>query len=189
MTATKPPTPRTEKRQSLQFPMIPPLRSTITLDKENQRQTSVGSVGTSTGMPPKFTREAASPLRVPVVVPDSALAAAAPSTATTPFGSSHSRSPHQSPSVFGAVASSSSSNSTSRLARRVLRYGETMESLFALDEESTDEHWKLARSIADGSAADDAKAWRRILHLVSQKAQEKGARTTKGTFFIFFPFH
>lgn len=158
-----PPTPTPRVR----FPMIPPLPSSLNLDKENQRQTSMRPFQRSEASPP---------------IKDRVLSASASST----FSSSHSRSPHRSPSVFTLASSSPRIGITgiptsSRLDRRVLRYGETMESLFVLDKECTDEHWKLARSLADGSAADNANVWRRILHLLAAKAQEKHNIACKGT--------
>jgi hypothetical protein len=172
-TSGKPPTPSTvrastEKRKSLQFPMIPPLPSSLNLDAENQRQ-AVNN---------RFSREAASPLTKETAGSVRSAGTATSSTGSATFGggiSLNSRSPHpRSPSVFAVTSTASS-----RLARRVLRYGETMESLFALDKDSTDDHWKLARSIADGSLADDVKAWRRMLHLVTAKVPEKN--TVAGT--------
>lgn len=194
-TGSRPPTPTpnprnfpssTEKRRSLQFPMIPPLPSSLNLDKENQRQTSMRpdsnnhshSHSNTAAVPGSHSlhRSASTPIKEGTL-----------STSST-FSSSHSqsRSPHRSPSpsIFPLASLTSShtpgASSSSRLARRVLRYGETMESLFALDKECTDEHWKLARSLVDGSAADDANAWLRILHLLAAKAQERHNIACKG---------
>jgi hypothetical protein len=190
---SRPPTPTptrriipssTEKRRSLQFPMIPPLPSSLNLDKENQRQTSMRPDSSSNSNAAaagshSLHRSASTPIK------ESSLSAS--STFSSSY--SHSRSPHQSPSpsVFPLASLTSSAthtgigpSSSSRLARRVLRYGETMESLFALDKECTDEHWKLARSLVDGSAADDANAWLRILHLLAAKAQERHNIACKG---------
>jgi hypothetical protein len=187
---TPTPTPRgfpssTEKRRSLQFPMIPPLPSSLNLDKENQRQTSMARPdsnshsNTAVAGSHSLHRSASTPIK------EGALSASSPFSSS--YSQSHSRSPLRSPSpsVFPLASLTSSTpgaitSSSSRLARRVLRYGETMESLFALDKECTDEHWKLARSLVDGSAADDANAWLRILHLLADKAQERHNIACKG---------
>jgi hypothetical protein len=189
---SRPPTPNprnfpssTEKRRSLQLPMIPPLPSSLNLDKENQRQTSMArpdsnshSKTVAAAGSHSLHRSTSTPIK------ESALSASSPFSSS--YSQSHSRSPHRSPSpsVFPLASLTSStpgaSSSSSRLARRVLRFGETMESLFALDKECTDEHWKLARSLVDGSAADDANAWLRILHLLADKAQERHNIACKG---------
>jgi hypothetical protein len=190
-TGSRPPTPNprhfpssTEKRRSLQYPMIPPLPSSLNLDKENQRQTSMArpdshshsNTAAVTGSH-SIHRSASTPIK------EGALSASSPFSSS--YSQSHSRSPHRSPSpsVFplaSLTSSTAGASSSSRLARRVLRYGETMESLFALDKECTDEHWKLARSLVDGSAADDANAWLCILHLLADKAQERHNIACKG---------
>jgi hypothetical protein len=189
-TGSRPPTPNpkhfpssTEKRRSLQLPMIPPLPSSLNLDKENQRQTSMARPdsnshsSTAAAGSQSLHRSASTPIK------EGTLSTSSPFSSS--YSQSHSRSPHRSPSpsVFPLASLTSSTpgaSSSSRLARRVLRYGETMESLFALDKECTDEHWKLARSLVDGSAADDANAWLRILRLLADKAQERHNIACKG---------
>ncbi len=48
---------------------------------------------------------------------------------------------------------------------RILRYRETIESLFCLNAQSSEEHKELCRDVVDGPLADDAGTWRRILEL------------------------
>jgi hypothetical protein len=216
-TSSRPPTPTsrnnnipstTEKERSLNFPMIPPLPSSLNLDKENQRQTQtssrrpfqtrIESTAAATDAPNSNIKTAASGshslhssghrrrgLEASPPIKESALSTSSPFSSSHKQSHSHSRSQLRSPSVFPLASSSSSPtgiSSNSALARRVLRYGETMESLFALDKECTDEHWKLARSLADGSAADDANVWLRILHLLAAKAQERHNIACKGKY-------
>jgi serine/threonine-protein kinase TTK/MPS1 len=58
--------------------------------------------------------------------------------------------------------------------RSVLRFGETTEFLFCITGESSLEHRKLSRSIADGSQADDPKAWRQVLRCASELKSSNG---------------
>lgn len=67
----------------------------------------------------------------------------------------------QSPSP-GSLGSTAKSN-----RRSVLRFGETTEILFCVTGESSQEHRRLSRSIADGSLVDDPKAWRQVLQFAS----------------------
>jgi serine/threonine-protein kinase TTK/MPS1 len=53
--------------------------------------------------------------------------------------------------------------------RRVLRYGETMESLFCLSENSSPEMQQLCLEICDGTLADDTSAWRCVLELAEKE--------------------
>lgn len=53
--------------------------------------------------------------------------------------------------------------------RRVLRYRESMESLFCLTKESSDEYRQLCIDIVEGGLADDAATWRRVLELASEQ--------------------
>jgi hypothetical protein len=189
---SRPPTPNprhfpssTEKRRSLQVPMIPPLPSSLNLDKENQRQTSMARPDSNSNSSTAAAGSHSLHRSVSTPIKEGTLSASSPFSSSYSQSHSHSRSPHRSPSpsVFPLASLTSSTpggSSSSRLARRVLRYGETMESLFALDKECTDEHWKLARSLVDGSASDDANAWMRILHLLADKAQERHNIACKG---------
>jgi serine/threonine-protein kinase TTK/MPS1 len=67
--------------------------------------------------------------------------------------------------------SSFSSSSTAMLNRsgkkRVLLFGETIESLFCLNKVSNtnDEHYQLCRGIVDGPCTDDPGTWRRVLEM------------------------
>lgn len=52
-------------------------------------------------------------------------------------------------------------------SRRILRYGETLESLFLIDMNKVDpQHLKLCRQIIDGTSADDPDVWRKVLSVV-----------------------
>jgi len=63
---------------------------------------------------------------------------------------------------------SSSTTMPSRSAKkRVLKFGETIESLFCLNKVSStyDKHYKLCREIVDGPCTNDPGAWRRVLEM------------------------
>ena len=47
--------------------------------------------------------------------------------------------------------------------RRVLRYAETLDALFLLNEQSSPAHRQLCHEIATGTLADDANAWMKVL--------------------------
>ena len=66
-------------------------------------------------------------------------------------------------------------NSSSR--RGVLRYRETMEGLFSITSDSSEEYQQLCRDIVDGHLADDAASWCRVLELAS--AQESNHRNKR----------
>jgi hypothetical protein len=59
--------------------------------------------------------------------------------------------------------------------RGVLRYGETTEGLFLIDQSSSEEYRELCRK-AVHSAEDDAAVWRRILETVSEKVSNNSRR-------------
>jgi hypothetical protein len=65
--------------------------------------------------------------------------------------------------------------------RRVLRYRETMESLFCLTLKCSSEHWQLCREIVDGSLADDASTWRRVLQLALEQDEQNRGPTASNT--------
>ncbi|CAJ1935003.1 unnamed protein product [Cylindrotheca closterium] len=58
---------------------------------------------------------------------------------------------------------------------RVLRYGESMESVFCLSQGSTERHRSLCEGIADGSLADDPSAWRKVLELAARSASSSSS--------------
>jgi hypothetical protein len=72
------------------------------------------------------------------------------------------------------------SSGSGRAGRRrgILRYGETMETFFGLDQNSSAEYWRLCRQVVDGSAADDPEAWNRVLE--AARSQHAGA-SNRGT--------
>lgn len=63
--------------------------------------------------------------------------------------------------------------------RRVLLFGETMESLFGITESSDEEQRLLCRSIVDGSHADDPGTWRRVLQLADNQNNNAGGKEAR----------
>jgi len=53
---------------------------------------------------------------------------------------------------------------------RVVRYGETIDSLFCLQEDSCEGHNDLCNEIANGNKADDPRSWRKVLEMASRYA-------------------
>jgi len=94
-------------------------------------------------------------------------------TMTSSLSSSTPSSLSSSSPLFGAVTGKSTTASIGlekqRGGRSVLRFGETVESLFGITKQSSLEHKRLAKGIADGSLADDPQAWRQVLQLASQE--------------------
>lgn len=64
----------------------------------------------------------------------------------------------------------SSIQQTPNKNRSVLRYGETVESLFCLSTESGEQHRQLCRGIIEGSLAENPSTWRKVLKLASEQA-------------------
>lgn len=160
-----------EQRKTLQFPLIPPLPPSNAYEKENQRQPDASSRSRNTD----------------VVVNNKTTLATRNNTSTltlTPK-SRNSSSSHLS------LSSSLMEQSPASLPRRnsngsklrVLRYGETIDSLFLLDNETTAEHHQLCRDIADGRSADDASSWLRAVQAASdQVAKEASSNADRGMF-------
>mmetsp|Transcript_4835 Transcript_4835/g.10513 ORF Transcript_4835/g.10513 Transcript_4835/m.10513 type:complete len:1058 (-) Transcript_4835:1044-4217(-) len=53
---------------------------------------------------------------------------------------------------------------------RILRFGETVDSLFCLSGTTTDLHRQLCHDIVNGTLADDAKSWRTVVEVASVHA-------------------
>jgi hypothetical protein len=71
----------------------------------------------------------------------------------------------------GNVGRSSNSSSQKRNRPSVLRFGETVESLFQLDGMSSSEYWNVCRSITSDSHENNDKEiplWRKILELATE---------------------
>jgi serine/threonine-protein kinase TTK/MPS1 len=62
----------------------------------------------------------------------------------------------------------SSTKQTPNKTRSVLRYGETVESLFCLSKTSSEQHRQLCKSIIEGSLADTPSTWRKVLEFASE---------------------
>ena len=94
----------------------------------------------------------------------------------SPFSSSPS---YASPAPAIPISSSSSASMPNRSGKkRVLLFGETIESLFCLNKISNtnDEHYQLCRGIVDGPCTDDPGAWRRVLEM-AWNSSNNGAGT------------
>jgi len=129
----------------MQFPLIPPLPPSNAYDKENQRQpeaqnrsNDVGSykLAPTRGLSPSLTPQSRNS-----------------SLGIKPLSAHRESSLASSPSQPVMRRHSQGSK------RRVLRYGESIDSLFCLSESTTSQHRRLCRDIAEGPLADDPSAW------------------------------
>lgn len=57
---------------------------------------------------------------------------------------------------------------------RILRFGETVDSLFCLTDRTTDLHRRLCHDIVNGTLADDARSWRTVVEVASVHAAGAG---------------
>lgn len=72
-------------------------------------------------------------------------------------------------------------SSSTLSTRRVLRYRETMESLFCLTSKCSSEHWQLCRDIVEGEMADDAFTWLRVLQLAKEQDERNRGSSASST--------
>jgi hypothetical protein len=144
------------------MPSIPPLPAGAALEKENREQPENDTSGQS--------------------IVDAANTNKPASSTNSATISSHSRSSSlshvQRDPIHGVPKLSSRDSPSPQLLsrtysngnkRKVLRYGETLESLFCLANDTPYEHRRLCQDIADGPLADDAASWRRVLKVASNK--------------------
>ena len=65
--------------------------------------------------------------------------------------------------TFGSINSNMSCTKLVKPTERILRYGETVDSLFCLTDASDSRHRKLCTEICSGEKSNDAAAWRKAL--------------------------
>lgn len=81
---------------------------------------------------------------------------------------------------------SAKNSASTRCSRKVLRYRETIEGLFGITLDSSEEYRQLCRDIVDGHLADDAASWCRVLEIAN--SQERNCRNrdkTSGKYCIY----
>ena len=151
------------KSKSSSFPIIPPLAM---LDKENTRENIRKSDVKSGKEEKSLSRKSKNAKTV------ASLRSLSPSTGVSP--QIRHAATHNSDRVIplrkqdnmhsrSLIARSSLASSKKEVKRRILRYGETVESLFCLDESSSLEHRRLCNNIVDGLVENEACSWRRAI--------------------------
>lgn len=70
--------------------------------------------------------------------------------------------------IFSSSPLPRTSSKTPNKSRSVLRYGETIDSLFCLSRKSTEQQRQLCKNIIEGSLADSPSTWRRVLEMASE---------------------
>jgi len=157
-------------KKSLKIPTIPRFPSSLARDKENQRQqltknnSSPSPFSSSRSTKPSQSvlstnNELSYSSGAGVLLPS--LKPPAYDRGNLPQSSRHYRPLHNSSDDYSPSKSSCSSLSR----RRVLHFGESLESLFNLDSNCSEEHYRLCRAIVDGISVDDASVWRRVVEL------------------------
>ena len=159
----RPPSSRgSDQHKPLQFPLIPPLRPSNSYEKENQRQPEALSRSTD--------------------VSSSKAATARGSSLLTPQSRNYLT--HQPLSAHGATSLGSSPVLPRRNSqghkRRVLRYGETIESLFCLTEQTTSDHRRLCCDIVEGPLADDVTSWLSVVEAASEQMAKNTGNAEQG---------
>jgi hypothetical protein len=161
----RPPSSRgSDQRKPLHFPLIPPLRPSNSYEKENQRQPEALSRGTDVSVASSKSTARGSHLLTP---------------------QSRNYLSHQPVSAHGETSLGSSPALPRRNSqgskRRVLRYGETIESLFCLTEQTTSDHRQLCRDIVEGPLADDVTSWLSVVEAASDQMARKTGNAEQGT--------
>lgn len=162
---TSPRRPGSEQRKPMQFPLIPPLPPSNAYDKENQRQAEAQNRSSNVGSQKKPVSRGLS------LTPQSSRNS---SLGIKPL-SAH-RESYLASSPSQPVMRRHSQGSK----RRVLRYGETIDSLFCLAENTTSQHRRLCRDIAEGPLADDPSAWLRVVLAAAEEVAKSADANEKG---------
>lgn len=163
--------PGSEQRKPMQFPLIPPLPPSNAYDKENQRQSEAQNWSNETS----HKKPAAAPSRGLTLTPQSSRNNS--SLGLKPL-SAH-RESYLSSSPSQPVMRRHSQGSK----RRVLRYGETIDSLFCLTENTNSQLRRLCRDIAEGPSADDSNAWLRVVQAATKEVAKSADTSEKGEIF------
>jgi len=154
-------------------------------EKENRHRVGDGSVGdlaaSKTGFSPPFANGTAPPIAdSPKVreVPPSAAKFTTPLTQRRALGTlkTPQSSTHHKELLLPRTSGRNDASAATPLggkSRRVLRYGETMDSLFCLSDNSTASHRKGCQDIVNGTSVDDPAVWIDVL-----KASIAGASQT-----------
>ena len=168
-----PSTMGSEQRIPLQFPLIPPLPHSNSYGKENQRQSEAQSRTNPTDSLKKTAHRSGSS---PSHTPQSRTALSRQPLSVNRRASADGASPAQLlPRRFSQGGK-----------RRVLRYGETVESLFLLTEQTSAEHRRLCQDIVEGPLSDDASSWLRAIQAASQRVAKNQDIGEQGVFKILF---
>ena len=156
----------------MQFPLIPPLPPSNAYDKENQRQSEAHNRSNNIG-----NHKKPSPSQLGGF--SSSSLTLTPQSRNSTLGLkplSAQRESYLSSSPSQPVMRRHSQGSK----RRVLRYGETVESLFCLAENSTLQHRTLCRDIAEGPLADDPSAWLRVVQAATKEVAKNADNKEQG---------
>jgi hypothetical protein len=157
----------------LQFPLIPPLPPSNVYDKENQRQPEAQSNNVGSHQKPAAAKRGLHSSSSLSLTPQSRSS----SLGLKPHSANRESFLKSSPSSQPVMRRHSQGSK-----RRVLRYGETIDSLFCLTENTSSQHQRLCRDIAEGPLADDPSAWVRVVQAATMevaKNNEKGACVPK----------
>ena len=144
------------EKKSFSIPsLIPPLASTPTFGKENER-----NIGTND--------RKAKPLEVVKGSPGTMNAIRRPLGLRTPQSNNPNKRLRPLANNAGLSkdfprASPLPSLTSSTKKRPVLRFGETTESLFCLTNENSEQHLQICKGIIDGPLSDDPSSWRQAL--------------------------
>lgn len=152
----------------MQFPLIPPLPPSNAYDKENQRQSEAQNRSNNVGS----HKKPSAPSSQRGVAFSSSSLSLTPQSRNSSLGIkplSAQRESYLSSSPSQPVMRRHSQGSK----RRVLRYGETVESLFCLAENTALPHRTLCRDIAEGPLSDDPSAWLRAVQAATKEVANK----------------
>jgi Protein kinase domain len=147
------------KRRVPLFPLIPPLPSSSAFDKENQNYTDEAKEMKDR----KKQTNVSKPLNI------LAVRIAPSSLCSRPVGPPNVPSKRNDEQWIHELKIHALDTDLPQHGRqcRVMRYAETLEALFCLTDRTKSEHRKLCQDIADGSLADDPKAWIRALDIAT----------------------
>ena len=149
-------------------PLVPPLPSTSKL-------------ATKAVIKDKTLSSSAKKKKISIRTGSSKISRLSPSTKDNAIASHNTRSKLLSSKPAATTTRSSSPLIAQRgnNQRRVLRYAETIESLFLLNDTTEQSHKDLCHSIVSGTLANDAASWAKALQLASLN-QNKQVGSTEG---------
>lgn len=151
-----------DQRKPVQFPLIPPLPPSNSYEKENQRQPEALSRSTDVSIN-KTSRGSLTLTLTPQ---------------SRNYSTRQPLSAHRASSLGSSPPLPRRNSQGSK--RRVLRYGETIESLFCLTEHTTPDHRRLCHDIVEGPLADDAASWLCVLEAASEQVAKNTENAEQG---------